>query len=331
MSFEIPQNTEVKSGKEKFGREESWRVMEEFIKKLEAAAKQENFAVISKMEHKDDKSTKTKSEELYKFYGKRFKPEENMDPMQHEIALRNKIVDTWIGRDEKGELTTVLQTQLIDLPRKEGEEREAVFTTWYVSSDPEYKGTSIIRELFIRSLKESLERAKNNSITLKGIIGETEPEVEKLFNRYDVKRLYYKDSKGRIVEAPYEAPPEDESNKGAPAHFMARFFDGREETNRDEFSRLVEGIHAQYTRPEYFTAEYLKFAMEFYGEEGNPDWVTDKRASRYHQSYIKKAEKIRQKLADKLKNADKGRLFMMSERERREREEKGEKIIEWEA
>ena len=58
---------------------------------------------------------------------------------------------------------------------------------------------------------------------------------EKAFNRYaGMKRVYGRDKKGKLSEVLYEAPPEDESTKGAPAHFMVKMVDGRETMSQQE-------------------------------------------------------------------------------------------------
>lgn len=105
---------------------------------------------------------------------------------------------------------------------------------------------------------------------------------------------------------------------------------------REEFIRVVEGVYAQYTRPEYFTAEYLKFAAEYYAnlseeqqEEAKAERITPAAAERYRQRYARKADRIRGGLEKELKNAKGGTLFFMSERERRAQKEQGKTVIDW--
>lgn len=66
---------------------QSWHAMEALIQRFEGAASQENLNRVEKIKHTDPESTKSKAQEIHQFFGKIFKPEENMDPMQHELAL----------------------------------------------------------------------------------------------------------------------------------------------------------------------------------------------------------------------------------------------------
>lgn len=315
---------------------QSWQAMEALIQRFEGAASQETLNRVEKIEHTDPESTKRKAQEIHQFLGKIFKPEENMDPMAHELALTHSLLDNHMVRDDAGEIISFFQSQLINMPVAEGKSPEAMFGVWYVETNPEYKGKPVTRELTVQALKSSLQKAKQQFIKLNGIIGETEPEVEKLFNRYGVERVYYHDKRGAACEVPYRAPPEDESDDGAPAHFSMKLFDNRKEMGKEEFMRVIKGVYAQYTRPEYFTAEYLKFAVEYYAnlsqeqqEEAKAERITPAAAERYRQRYARKADRIRSGLEKELKNAKDGKLFFMSERERRAQKEQGKMIIDW--
>lgn len=314
----------------------SWETMEELIQRFERAASEETLNRVEKITPRDEASAKAQAGEIHEFFGKVFLPEENMDPMQQEIALTQGIVDTYVVR-ENGEIISALQAQLLHLPTRKGMTPEAMFAVWYVETNPEYVGKPVTRELVIQSMRGSLAHAKENMIKMKGIIGETEPEVEKLFNRYGVERLYYTDKKGNIVEMPYLAPPEDEVSEGAPAHIALRLFDDRRQMPWNEFMGVIDTIYSQYTRPEFFTPEYLKFAEEYYThlsdeqrQEVSTPNITPAKAERYRQRYMKKAEKIKERLQNESKKSVDGQLFFMSERERRARREQGDTIIDWE-
>lgn len=312
---------------------DSWQAAEVFIESLEHGVSEEILGRVNRVEHENDESTKEKAKELTNFLGKRFDFEENMDPMQHEIAIKNDLVDSFLVKEENGEISSLLQSKLIELPPKTPDGvSEVMYGVWYVATDPEYKGEPVTRELFVKSFRVSLEKAKQNLQKFSGMIGETESAVEGLLNRYgNLKRLYYENKDGDTVEVPFEVPPEDESRKGVPEHFMARFFDDKAEIRKEDFFRIVDALFSEYTRPEFFTAEYLKFAAEYYDEDIDPATITPARAEKYRQSYIKLADKIKGKMVKTLdKDMAEDRITFMSRRERRVAREDGKEVIDWE-
>lgn len=298
--------------------ETSWKTLEGLIPKGELP----EGVTISKIEHKDTESTKAKVVEMEDFLKKAFEGEEMVDEMQMEIGMVHGIVDYYGARDEQGKLITLMSSQTVETKTDSGES-ELSMIVWYVANGEEYKGKSLIKEVGASAVSDFLEKAKQQLKPAKAILGESESgdedemKREKAFNRYaGMKRVYGKNKKGELSEALYEAPPEDESTKGAPAHFMARMIDGSDTMSKEEYMTIVKGIHSQYTRPEYFTPEYFAFLAEKEGEEVDPEDMTQGSVDEYRQRYLGIVEKIQQKIEKKLKPAQ-GDLVLLTEREKR--------------
>ena len=296
--------------------EASWKTLEELTPKGELP----EGVTISKIEHEDTESTKTKITEMQDFLKKAFEGEEMVDEMQMGIGLEHKIVDYYGARDGEGKLVTLMSSQMVETKTESGES-ELSMVVWYVANREGYKGKSVVKEVAASAIADFLERAKQELKPVKAILGEAElgdddaVRRERAFNRYaGMKRIYGKDKKEKLSEVLYEAPPEDESTKGAPANFMVRLIDGRGTMSKEEYMSIVRGVHDQYTRPEYFTSEYFAFL-----EEGDPIDFPQKDVDKYRQRYLGITEKIQQKIERKLKPAQ-GDLVLLSEREKRKGE-----------
>ncbi|MCX6721537.1 MAG: hypothetical protein NT026_02990 [Candidatus Staskawiczbacteria bacterium] len=270
---------------------------------------------ISKVEFKNSEERRAKVDEMQKFLLKAFEGEEMVDEMQMDIGMQHEIVDYYEARDAEGKMVSLLSSQMVESKNKLGES-ELSMVVWYVANDPDYKGKSVTKQLGAAALEGFLQKAKDQLKPAKAILGEAElgdedeAKREKAFNRYaDMKRLYGKDKKGKLFEVLYEAPPEDESTKGAPAHFMAKMVDGNNTLSKGDYMELVKGIHAQYTRPEYSTPEYAAFE---YG--GKPEDYSLEKVEGGRQRYIGVVENIQTKIEKKLKPAQ-GDLVFLSERE----------------
>ena len=293
--------------------EASWKTLEELTPKGELP----EGVIISKVEHEDAESTKTKVAEMQDFLKKAFEGEEMVDEMQMEIGLQHKIVDYYGARDAEGKLITLLSSNSVETKTESGQS-ELSMVVWYVANREGYKGKSVVKEVAATGLSDFLKRAKQELKPVKAILGETElgdddaVRRERAFNRYaGMKRVYGKDKNGKLSEVLYEAPPEDESTKGAPANFMVRLIDGRDTLSKEEYMSIVKGIHSQYSRPEYFTSEYFAFL-----EEGDPKDFPQEDVDKYRQRYLGITEKIQQKIEKKLKPVQ-GDLVLLSEREKR--------------
>jgi hypothetical protein len=316
--------------------EHSWGAMEEFIQRLERVSSPEVMDTVTRFEHEDDETTKQKAMKLYEFGNKFFDPIDNMDPMSYEIGIRLGLADNTVVLDENGEIISGLQSQLIEMDPKIGSNlKEALFNVWYVGTDPNYHGRPVTREIFVKALRASLEKAKAGLLKVKGITGETDPDVERIFNRYDLKRAYIKDRKGRFAEVPYEAAPEDESEGGSPQHFMMKMFDGGYELTTEELSKITSNMHAQYYRDEFLSQDYLEWARNWYNnlaedpDDVKDDEVTDKRAASYKRKYTAKVQKLDSKFDDAIGKSVDGKVILMSERERRARVGQGETVVDW--
>lgn len=299
----------------------SWELLEESIPRGELL----EGVTVSKIEHENDESTKANVAEMQEFLKKAFGGEEMVDEMQMEIGLTHGIVDYYGARDAEGKLITLLSSNLVETKTEAGDP-ELSMVVWYVANREGYKGKSLVKEVASVALSDFLKKAKQDLKPVKALLGEAElgdddaVRRERVFNRYaGMKRIYGKDKKNRLSEVLYEAPPEDESTKGAPANFMVRLIDGKNTMSKEEYMELVKEIHAQYTRPEYFTPEYFKFLADQEREEIDPEDFTPEAVDKYRQRYSAIAEKIQKKIEKKLKPAQ-GDLVLLSEREKRKGE-----------
>jgi hypothetical protein len=296
--------------------EASWKTLEEIISKGELP----DGMTVSKIEHEDKESTKAKTAEMQEFLKKAFGGEEMVDEMQMEIGLAHGIVDYYAARDAEGKLITLMSSQMVETKTESGES-ELSMVVWYVANREGYKGKSVLKEVGAAALSDFLKKCQQELKPAKALLGEAElgdddaVRREKAFNRYaGMKRVYARDKKGKLSEVLYEAPPEDESTKGAPANFMVRLIDGKNTMSKEEYLELVRGVHSQYTRPEYFTSEYFAFL-----EEGDPRDFPQEDVDKYRQRYLGIVEKIQQKIEKKLKPGQ-GDLILLSEREKRKGE-----------
>jgi hypothetical protein len=301
--------------------ENSWKALEDLYPKGELP----EGVTISKIENENTESTKEKVAEMQDFLKKAFKGEEMVDQMQMEIGITRGIVDYYGARDEEGKLITLLSSQTVETKNEAGE-TDLSMVLWYMANRENYKGKSLVKDVASIAFSDFLGKAKNELKPVKAILGEVElgdddaVRREKAFNRYfGIKRVYGKNKSGSLIEAPYEAPPEDESTKGAPANFMARLIDDRNTMSKEEYMQLVRGIHDQYTKSEYFTPEYFTFLAEQEGEKINPEDVTLEAVNEYRGRYLGIVGKVQQKIEKKLKPIQ-GDLVLLSEREKRKGE-----------
>lgn len=293
--------------------ETSWKALESSIPNVEAP----EGIKISKVEFANEEERRARVDEMQKFLLKAFEGEEMVDAMQMDIGMRHGIVDYYQARDEEGKLVSLLSSQKVETKNKSGEE-ELSMVVWYVANDPDYRGKSVTKDLGAAAMADFLQVAKQELKPVKAILGEAESgdedesKREKAFNRYaGMKRIYGRDKNGKLSQALYEAPPEDESTKGAHANFMVRLIDGRNTMSKDEYMSIVKGVHDQYTKPEYFTSEYFAFL-----EEGDPEDFPQEDVDKYRERYLGIVGKIQKKIEKSLKPAQ-GDLVLLSERERR--------------
>jgi hypothetical protein len=301
--------------------EGSWSMLQNSIKKGELP----EGVTISKIENENPESTKANVAEMQDFFQSAFHGEEMVDSMQMEIGMTHKIVDYYGARDAEGKLITLMSSQMVETKTDAGDP-ELSMIVWYVANRSGYRGKSLVKELAGVALSDFLVRSQQELKIAKAILGEAElgdddaVRREKAFNRFaGMNRVFGKNKKGELSEVLYEAPPEDESAKGAPANFMVRFVDGSNAMNKEEYIKLVRGIHRQYTRPEYFTPEYFNFCAEQEGEEVDPKVTTPEAVDQYRQRYLGIVEKIQAKLEKRIKPFQ-GDLVLLSEREKRKSE-----------
>lgn len=286
----------------------------------------------ARFEHTDDAETKKVSEELTAFFGQQIPAGQNMDPMQHQINISKGLGDTYARRDADGRITSALQSFTREFPGKPGEPNGIGLGIWYLANDKEYSGKPLSPALVCLAVERALAQAEQQGKVFKSIFAEADPEIEVPMNRFGLNALHYEKPDGTIVEFQYEAPPEDESEEGTPERFVVRFFDGTERPSAHDMVNMSRGIHAEYSREEYFTPEYLRFAQEHYNarlpeDEQDDTRITSRVARAYHRDYIRKVGVIDAKLESGMSGVSE--LFPLSAREREALKAQGRMVIEW--
>jgi len=295
--------------------EQSWKVVESDIVSKE---KYPEGVTISKVECKDSEEAQKTSEELYEFLSKVFKDPEVADPMQIQIGMENGFIDNFVARDEKGKIVSYMQSQTIETQSASGTP-ELSMVVWYLQTDNKSKVAnpmvtkSVASECFANLLKKSQEELK----PIKAMFTEAEPEVERIFNLYPgMKRVYGTTADGKLMEAPYLCPPEDESTEGVPAHFMIKMLNGESSISKDDYMALAKSIHDQYTREQYFTPEAFAYAEELDPKDVDPDAV-----KAYWENYKGITKNIQTQMESALESVE-GDLTFLSAKERKNIEKK---------
>jgi len=250
------------------------------------------------------------AKELRSFLGNFFDPEENDPEIDYEIAIERGLSDFFLVRNEKGEIVSVLNSQLAELSRGAGGQKEETLVVWYVVTDPGSRGRGLATELYLAAYSSAFGKVAERNSRLLAITGETESGVEGYLNKMGRRRSYYEDKDGNFVEIPYKSPPSDADSDAQSEHFMAMFLDDRKQCATDDFLRLVRGIYGQYTRPEYFERDTIGFTKK----------------------YMKLVDGVYADLVATLKNSKDGVVYFFNREERekkkQELEKKNRKVIE---
>jgi len=95
---------------------------------------------------------------------------------------------------------------------------------------------------------------------------------------------------------------------------------------------MSETIHSEYSREEYFTPEYLRFAQQHYNQylpedEKDDTRITSRVARAYHREYSGKVRAIDEKFKGTM--AGVSEVFPLSRREREALQAQGRTIVEW--
>lgn len=315
-------------------REESYRQAQALIDRI-SHYEAKDLPEATKMSHVErlgaEEALKL-GEELNTFLGQHFPASENMDPMQHQINNLNHFGDTYLSRGADGKIVSALQTVTVDFPNAKNEPKGIGLGTWYVATDKEYTGKPVTPTLFRMALEGALAQARVNNTVFESVFGETEHEVEKLFNRFGLSRLYYYRPDGATVEVPYEAPPEDESDEGSPAHLMVKFFDGTGKIELLRLATMVGRVHQEYSREEYFSRDYLKYAQGWYNkflpeDEQDDERITTRVARAYHDEYLDKVRRIGEKFHTTMSGVPEA--FPLSERQREALRAERKTVVDW--
>lgn len=311
----------------KESREKSWQSVEAFIARLEKTASPETMKSVEKLEPKDGKEAVEMAKEELSVMKKaeEFDPEESVSVPTQALNLRKRITNSYMRRDEKGKGVAIVDGINIVIPRTEDQPDKLMFTTWYVARDKNFKGDAGVKEMYVQALKDFLTEAKAKNMEVLGIAGETEEDVQILFNRFGTNRMYMKTKDG-VEEVGYVAPPEDESSAGVPEHFMIYLADGRHEMSTQEVTHITKAVHAQYTRDDFFTQKHLQ--AEAANLEMNPKDVTPEFARKYHDNYRKIASGATAQVEQSLQRSVDGKVMLLSAREIKALKKEGTKVTE---
>lgn len=292
--------------------QQNWQEVETAVNALKKPDSEEVLRRVEKPELHDKQEIKRLAQELHSFLSKFFSEDENMSRASHETALREKTLDTYLVRGESGEIVSLLQSANVNVKSLEGQPDRLLFTTWYVATDPNYKGRPVTREMFIAAMQDTLKSAKEQNKEVLGAAGETVSSVEALLSRYyGLKRMYYQTEKA-YEEVVFLAPPEDESTKGVPEHFMLRLIGNKDQLSTIELMEIFRSIYGEYTRPEYFTPTHSREeATEFQGK-----LINNITAPIYHMYYRSMVERIRKQVSKKLEKAKDAKIFLLDPKEK---------------
>ncbi len=189
-------------------------------------------------ERQDDGSVQIESPE-----GEKFRLDRLTDPKDPRVKASHKLLQNEFGKSEVDSLRTIqtaiegkvvgdedeadipLLVQTVEVD-KDGQ-REVVGTTHgavlenldqnfesagskgflltaYLAIEKGQHGKGLGRELMRKGLEDAMAHAQERGIQLDGIVAEMDdPETEAFWNKLGMKRLFYENDKGQLVEVPY--------------------------------------------------------------------------------------------------------------------------------
>ena len=235
-------------------------------------------------------------------------------------AIKEGLYAYHVMEDEKGDVVTMSVTQPLELePDKSkgaGQQKEMMLAEWFVHTNPASQNSRMLsKQLFASACEYSLGKAQEEGAVFKGFVGEMVSDVEKFMNRFGHKRMYFEDAKGSVQEVPYYYPPSDfdtgtgkSGSETGQEHLMVRLLDDSGEMLVDEALRIVESAYREYvaTPDDYDNPKAYETAKGF-----TDNMLGDLRTA--------------------LSQAKDGKVFFMSERERRaktsELEANGKEVV----
>lgn len=242
--------------------------------------------------------------------------------------MKEGISDTYVVRDNRGNLQAYLLGHHVEIPGQNGEQPKVMYLTWYINTHANRRGERLGQALYAKAFADFEQKLRKEGKEFWGLAEEAEADVEKWFNRFHgAKRMYMQTGRG-IEDVPYLAPPEDESRDGVPEHFMVRLAGGRQELSAREVRQAFEAVHDQYTDPRFFTRQQLLAEAQDPRFGIDPKEVTEKYAKDYHANYKGIVKGVSDQMMPILEKANDQRVFLMSEEERKQRKKQGQKVIE---
>ncbi len=291
------------------GPEASWAAFDRLVSRVARGADPAALREIVHVGALSGPEAEPLSERLQHLYSLAFDADEVMDAGQQAVAIAHGFHETWLARDSAGAVTAALQAQLVDL-----EGGAAMLVVWYVAAVPGLRTPA--RELFTRALADSLAAARARGRAVAAIVGETRPAVERTFNRYGLRRVYYRTPAGRLAEVPYRVPNDDLSDVVS-EHLILIRLDGRADLEVAELLAIVRALHHEYLRPEYYTPAALRASERHRGHPLPMSATRDEAsAAAYRDAFSASLARCRAELEHQLRGAE--ALVLLGERERRQ-------------
>jgi len=239
----------------------------------------EKHSKIKRLEELGDESklvTKLETPE-----GEKFSVEKTENPKDESVVKSHDLLKKTFGKNEVDSLETIQEAMEEDPPvivhNINNESGEAVATAHsailnsfdedfekkgdkgfmleaYTVVDKENQGKNLGLELYRRRLSDMQNQAQAQGVQMESIIAEVEPDTpEQFYNSVGLKRCYYENAKGDLVEVPYEQsvlvdgwnsktgkPLPDHEN--TPLQLMIAQLDGRTEISTEELLEKVRSI-----------------------------------------------------------------------------------------
>jgi hypothetical protein len=131
---------------------------------------------------------------------------------------------------------------------------------------------------------------------------------------------------GHLTEVPYRVP-DDDLDTAVQEHLVLTLLDGRRELTAAELLAIVDGLHREYLRPEYYSLEALRLS-ERCRRRSLPfgAGVDEAGAAAYRRAYAAAMARLRRDVEELLGASPHPRVLLLSERERNASRARGEVI-----
>ena len=144
----------------------------------------------------------------------------------------------------------------------EGSEGKGFLITAYLAVKEAEQGKGLGRELMRKTLDDAIKHAQERGIQLDGIVAEMDdPETEAFWNKLGLKRLFYENDKGQLVEVPYfQSVLADAWDKRTSMRLVLADLNERSEISSEE---VLAKVRAVMNYDSYQTEGYFKKPAAF--------------------------------------------------------------------